>query len=74
MMTRLRSAPEKFDVMIHSITEDTSAHPAHGRDQMNAIKASDDYDTYRLLAVYLAYLDTNLDENKPPSTQPLELS
>jgi hypothetical protein len=57
-------------LMIHSITEDTLPILHTDRDQMNAIKLSDDYDTYRLLAVYLAYLDTNLDENKPPSTQP----
>ncbi|MGA2878455.1 MAG: hypothetical protein ABSG13_05855 [Bryobacteraceae bacterium] len=31
------------------------------RDQMTAIHPADYYDTYRLLAAYLAYLDVTLD-------------
>jgi len=48
-------------IMIHSIT--TQTWPIlHSRfDEMAAMRLPDYYDTYRLLAAYLAYLDVSLD-------------
>jgi hypothetical protein len=57
-------------LMIHSVTEDTLPILHTDRDQIKAIRLSDDYDTYRLVAVYLAYLDTNLGDGNPPPTPP----
>jgi Peptidase family M28 len=58
-------------ITIHSVTPQT-AHVLHHRDDNpTAIHFSDYYDTYRLLAVYLAALDivdpptTNVCHNKP---------
>jgi Peptidase family M28 len=48
-------------IMIHSITNQTFPILHTARDQMNAIRPTDYYDTYRLLAAYLAYLDVTLD-------------
>jgi hypothetical protein len=48
-------------IMIHSITTETFPILHTPRDQMNAIRPADYYDTYRLLAAYLAYLDATLD-------------
>lgn len=48
-------------LMIHSVTQDTW-HVLHTRDDSwKAVKLDDYYDTYRLLATYLAYIDTLLD-------------
>jgi hypothetical protein len=45
-------------ITVHSITAET-AHVLHSRwDDMSAIHFTDYYDTYRLLAGYLAFLDT----------------
>jgi Zn-dependent M28 family amino/carboxypeptidase len=48
-------------IIIHSITQETMhiLHSAH--DQMTAIHEADYYNTYRLAAAYLAYLDMTLD-------------
>lgn len=48
-------------LLIHSITQATWPILHSPRDQMAAIHLSDYYDTYRLLAAYLAYLDVTLD-------------
>jgi hypothetical protein len=48
-------------IMIHSITTQTLPILHTSRDQMNQIRPTDYYDTYRLLAAYLAYLDVTLD-------------
>ena len=48
-------------LMIHSVTQDT-VHVLHTRDDSwEAVELDDYYDTYRLLATYLAYIDTLLD-------------
>jgi hypothetical protein len=48
-------------LMIHSITSETFPILHTPRDQMAAMHLSDYYDTYRLVAAYLAYLDVTLD-------------
>jgi putative aminopeptidase FrvX len=48
-------------ILIHSITNDTWPILHSPRDQMAAIRLTDYYDTYRLVAAYLAYLDVTLD-------------
>jgi hypothetical protein len=47
-------------VTIHSITQET-LRTLHGSgDRLDAIRGPDYYDSYRLVAVYLAFLDTTL--------------
>jgi hypothetical protein len=45
-------------INIHSLTNETWPILHTARDQMKEIHPADYYDTYRLLAAYLAYLDT----------------
>jgi Iap family predicted aminopeptidase len=47
---------------IHSLTNETFPILHTVRDQMAAIRMPDYYDTYRLIAAYLAYLDEVLDQ------------
>jgi hypothetical protein len=62
-----RSDAESFQdrhiptLLIHSITSETFPVLHTARDQMAAMQLSDYYDTYRLIAAYLAYLDVTLD-------------
>jgi Peptidase family M28 len=44
-------------ITLHSVTPETWPVLHSPRDQLNAIKMSDYYDSYRLIAQYLAYLD-----------------
>jgi peptidase M28-like protein len=44
-------------VTLHSVTSETLPILHSSRDKLNAVKMSDYYDSYRLIAVYLAYLD-----------------
>ena len=53
-------------ITIHSMTNETWPILHSARDQMAAIHPSDYYDTYRLLAAYLAYLDVTLDPSSDP--------
>jgi Zn-dependent M28 family amino/carboxypeptidase len=53
-------------LMIHSITNQTWPILHSVRDQIAAIREADYYDTYRLVAAYLAYLDTTLDAASQP--------
>ena len=48
-------------VMLHSITQETLSVIHTERDTLSAIRADDYYDSYHLIAEYLAYLDTRLD-------------
>jgi hypothetical protein len=48
-------------ITVHSMTNETFSILHNSRDQMAAMRLTDYYDTYRLLAAYLAYLDVNLD-------------
>ncbi len=45
-------------LMIHSVTDETWPVLHSNRDTLAAIKPSDYYDTYRLLAAYLGYIDS----------------
>lgn len=51
-------------ITLHSVTTQTWAILHSPRDNISAIKMDDYYDSYRLIAEYLAYLDDNL---KPPT-------
>ncbi len=48
-------------ITIHSMTNETFPILHTARDQMSEIHQADYYDTYRLMAAYLAYLDVTLD-------------
>lgn len=48
-------------LLVHSITSETFPILHTPRDQMAAMQLADYYDTYRLIAAYLAYLDVTLD-------------
>ena len=48
-------------VTIHSITQETLPILHSSRDRIKAIDLDAYYDTYRLLAAYLAYLDATLE-------------
>jgi hypothetical protein len=54
-------------LMIHSITNETWPVLHSRRDEMAAMRLSDYYDTYRLIAAYLAYLDVTLDASRGPA-------
>ncbi len=48
-------------ITIHSLTEKTLPILHSSRDKIDAIRMDDYYMTYRLMAGYLAFLDTQLD-------------
>jgi Zn-dependent M28 family amino/carboxypeptidase len=48
-------------INIHSVTNITLPILHSAEDQMSAIRITDYYDSYRLIAAYLAYLDETLD-------------
>jgi hypothetical protein len=50
---------------LHSITQQTLPILHSSRDKLDAIHFADYYETYRLLAAYLAYLDTALPGGAP---------
>ena len=47
--------------MLHSITQETLSVIHTERDTLSAIRADDYYDSYHLIAEYLAYLDARLE-------------
>ncbi len=55
-------------ITIHSVTQDTLPILHSARDDFKAINAKDYYDSYRLIAAYLVYLDLNLAKKTQPST------
>ena len=55
-------------ITIHSVTQDTLPILHSARDDFKAINAKDYYDSYRLIAAYLAYLDLNLAKKTQQST------
>ena len=55
-------------ITIHSVTQDTLPILHTARDNFQAINAKDYYDSYRLIAAYLVYLDMNLVKKTQPST------
>ena len=48
-------------VMLHSVTQQTIPILHSDSDNLSAIRVDDYYDSYRLIAEYLAYLDAKLD-------------
>jgi hypothetical protein len=48
-------------VMLHSVTQETVSVLHSDSDNLSAIRVDDYYDSYRLIAEYLAYLDGKLD-------------
>ena len=48
-------------VMLHSVTQQTVPILHSVSDNLSAIRVDDYYDSYHLIAVYLAYLDGKLD-------------
>lgn len=52
-------------ITIHSVTQDTLPVLHSTRDNMDAIQKKDYYDSYRLIAAYLVYLDENLGAKAP---------
>lgn len=63
-------------ITVHSVTQETFGILHTGDDDWKSVKLDDYYDTYRLLAAYLAYLDGALDQEEkgagetPAPTQP----
>jgi hypothetical protein len=57
-------------ITIHSVTSDNKGVLHTARDNPSAISFTDYYDTYHLLAGYLAILDTQLDG--VPATSPAQ--
>lgn len=55
-------------ITIHSITQDTFPILHSVRDKLTAINFNDYYDSYRLIAEYLAYLDGMLTPPAPAAT------
>jgi hypothetical protein len=50
--------------MLHSITQETLAVLHTANDDWKSVKLDDYYNSYRLTAAYLAYIDLKLDKEK----------
>ena len=53
------------ELCVHSVTQDTFKVLHSRSDQMSAIRRNDYYETYRLMASYLAAIDASLDSTEP---------
>jgi len=53
-------------ITIHSVTPETWPILHSTRDKLNVVKIKDYYESYHLIAAYLAFLDTYLDQPAPP--------
>jgi len=53
------------EICVHSVTQDTFKVLHSRSDQMSAIRRNDYYETYRLMASYLAAIDASLDSTAP---------
>ncbi len=56
-------------ITLHSITQQTWSILHSPFDKMAAIKMNDYYDSYKLIAEYLAYLDVTLKPQPPPQAE-----
>ena len=56
-------------ITIHSLTQDTLEVLHSPKDQLSAVKFPEYYDSYRLIAGYIAYLDTKLESSTASTTQ-----
>jgi hypothetical protein len=52
-------------ITVHSVTPETWPILHSSRDKLNAVKLNDYYESYHLIAGYLAFLDTYLDQPAP---------
>ena len=52
-------------ITLHSVTDETWPILHTARDKMDVVKMDDYYASYRLIAAYLSYLDSNLDAPAP---------
>lgn len=57
-------------ITLHSVTKETWPLLHSARDQLAAVKMKEYYDSYRLIAAYLAYLDEVLGKPAAQSTKP----
>lgn len=57
-------------ITLHSVTQQTWPILHSPKDKLNAIKINDYYDSYRLIAAYLAYLDEELGVRVDPGLRP----
>jgi hypothetical protein len=55
-------------ITIHSVTQETWPILHSTRDKLDVVKMNDYYDSYRLIAGYLTFLDSYLDPPAPPKT------
>lgn len=55
-------------ITIHSVTQETFPVLHSAKDTLEAVKLDDYYNTYRLLAAYLSYLDGSLSQAPPLTT------
>jgi Peptidase family M28 len=53
-------------ITLHSVTQETWGILHSPRDRLNVIKMKDYYDSYHLIAAYLAYLDDSLGKTAAP--------
>jgi hypothetical protein len=53
------------EICVHSVTQDTFKVLHSRSDQMSAVRRNDYYETYRLMASYLAAIDASLDTTAP---------
>jgi hypothetical protein len=58
-------------ITIHSVTQNTWQILHTPRDNLSALRLDDYYDSYHLMAAYLAYIDTMLDQPSTSGTQPI---
>ena len=53
-------------ITFHSVTQETWPILHSSRDKLNVVKMKDYYESYHLIAAYLTFLDTYLDQPPPP--------
>ena len=58
-------------ITFHSVTQETWPILHSDKDQLSALKMDDYYNSYRLIAGYLAYLDTYLSRPAAPAQKPV---
>ena len=54
-------------ITLHSVTPETWSILHSSRDKISAVKMNDYYDSYKLIAEYLAYLDESVEAGEAPS-------
>jgi len=59
-------------ITIHSLTQETLPVLHSPQDNLKRVKLADYYESYRLIAAYLAFLDAQWPPPEPPPTAPME--